>query len=357
MTPTQLYQAEIDAGEIEADQAQLQALSHFDRLHHEINSLLDQSWFQRIRSKQVPNGLYLWGGVGTGKTLLMDMFYQTLPDGSARRIHFHRFMQSVHEHKNDIKDQQNPLKIIAAELARKHKVLCLDEFAVTDITDAMLLHGLLEALFSCGVVLITTSNIEQHNLYKNGLQRDRFLPAINLLQNHTIEIHVDNGNDYRMAYLQDDSIYHSPLDTTAAHALADCFRKLAGHFESSKTSIVVSGRKVPVVATGSGVAWFEFEGLCTGNRSKMDYIELSKRFHTLIMANIPILDDMQVDATRRFIELIDELYDRGVNLLVSAATGPDSLYIGSKLAHPFRRTISRLQEMSSAEFLARPHLP
>ncbi len=357
MNPSQLYQIEVGTGEIQRDEAQQQALDHFDRLHEEICQIQNRSWFRRWRDNSVSRGLYLWGGVGTGKTLLMDMFYQSLPDGCARRIHFHRFIQSVHEHKNRIKDQQNPLKIIAAELVRKHRVLCLDEFAVTDITDAMLLHGLLDALFEGGVILITTSNIRQVDLYQKGLQRDRFLPAIGLLQIHTREIRVDSGSDYRLAYLQDDSIYHSPLDTEAQQALAECFKKLAGHYEDSKSSIMVSGREVPVVATGSGVVWFEFAVLCTGHRSKMDYIELSKRFHTLIVANIPLLNDFEVDATRRLIELIDELYDRGVNMLVSAAAGPDALYSGSRLEQPFKRTISRLQEMSSADFLARPHLP
>lgn len=357
MTPSSQYQAEIDAEEIQEDPSQRAALVHFDRLHRQILESLNRGWFKKLRRTPAPRGIYLWGGVGTGKTLLMDIFFSALPEGVARRIHFHRFMQFVHDTKSKVHDQQNPLRLVAGDLARKHRVLCLDEFAVSDITDAMILYGLLDALFDDGVTLVTTSNIPQINLYKDGLQRDRFLPAINLLQSYTQEIYVDSGNDYRMAYLQDDSIYHSPLNHESQQALTDCFLRLAGHHEDSKTSIEINGRQVPVVATGSGVIWFEFESLCEGHRSKMDYIELSKRFHTLILANIPLLDDFRKDASRRLIELVDELYDRGVNLIVSAATNAESLYTGKSLSLPFRRTASRLQEMSSIEYLARPHLP
>ncbi|MEJ2176812.1 MAG: cell division protein ZapE [Gammaproteobacteria bacterium] len=357
MTPSALYRAEVSTGEIQEDPSQLAALEHFDRLHEQILKSLDRNWFQKLRQRAVPKGLYLWGGVGTGKTLLMDIFYSALPDGVARRIQFHRFMQFVHDKKGAVHDQQNPLRIIASDLARKHRVLCLDEFAVTDITDAMILYGLLDALFDDGVALVTTSNIAQAELYKNGLQRDRFLPAIKLLQTFTEEVHVDSGNDYRMAYLRDDSIYHYPLDQTSERALADCFSQLAGHHEDSKSSIYINGREVQVVATGSGVAWFEFEILCEGHRSRMDYIELSKRFHTLILANVPELNDLCKDASRRLIELVDELYDRGVNLIISAATNAESLYSGKSLSQPFKRTVSRLQEMASLEYIARPHLP
>lgn len=357
MTPSSLYRAEVSTGEIHEDPSQIAALEHFDRLHEQILESLDRNWFQKLRQRAVPKGLYLWGGVGTGKTLLMDIFYSALPEGVARRIHFHRFMQFVHDKKGTVHDQQNPLRIIASDLARKYHVLCLDEFAVTDITDAMILYGLLDALFDDGVTLVTTSNIAQAELYKNGLQRDRFLPAIKLLQTFTEEVYVDSGNDYRMAYLRDDSIYHYPLDQASEQALADCFSQLAGHHEDSKSSIDINGREVQVVATGSGVAWFEFEILCEGHRSRMDYIELSKRFHTLILANVPELNDFRKDASRRLIELVDELYDRGVNLIISAATNAESLYLGKSLSQPFKRTVSRLQEMASLEYIARPHLP
>lgn len=355
--PSAHYQAEVDAGNISQDTAQLTALVALDSLFDALSRHRDQGFFSRFRTPVTPTGLYLWGGVGTGKTLLMDMFYRALPAGMARRVHFHRFMQWVHDERREIRDQQNPLGIIVDKLAARHRVLCLDEFAVTDITDAMILHGLLRALFGKGMTLITTSNIPRRDLYRDGLQRDRFQAAIELLEAHTTEINVDSGNDYRTAFLKDDSIYHTPIDRDAERALAACFERLSALHEESKTEIDIHGRKVEVVATGSGVVWFDFAVLCEGHRSKMDYIELSKRFHTLILANIPVLDDDQRDATRRLIELVDELYDRGVNLIVSAAAEPDRLYRGKKLAAPFERTISRFREMSSSEYLGRPHLP
>ena len=357
MKPSSLYQHEVDSGAITPDSAQIAALEHLDLLFDQVNLARDQSWFKRLIRKAQPTGLYMWGGVGTGKTLLMDILFQALPEGTARRIHFHRFMQSVHEQKNQVKDQQNPLHIVARTLSHKHRVLCLDEFSVTDITDAMILYGLLNALFDQGVTLVTTSNIPRRDLYKDGLQRSRFVPAIELLEQYTSEIHVDAGNDYRMAFLQNDSIYHTPLGPATEEELKTAFARLAGHFEESKTEIELSGRPVPVIATGSGVVWFKFADLCEGHRSKVDYIELSKRFHTILLSNIPRMDDASNDPARRFIELIDELYDRGVNLIVSAAEQPGALYSGKRLQMPFERTVSRLQEMASIEYLARPHLP
>lgn len=356
-SPSSLYQAEVDAGWIAADPGQQAALQHFDRLHAALLAPRKSSWLDRFRGQDTITGLYLWGGVGTGKTLLMDLFFRSLPDGMARRVHFHRFMQWVHDRRQQITDQQNPLRVIVAGLAKKHRVLCLDEFAVTDITDAMILHGLLEALVENNVTLVTTSNIPQRDLYKDGLQRDRFQAAIALLETHAEQLHVDSGNDYRTAFLKDDTIYHTPADAEAERALTACFAKLAGHEEESKAEIEIGGRPVAVVATGSGVVWFEFSVLCEGNRSTVDYIELSKRFHTLILANVPVLDDDHRDPTRRLIELVDELYDRGVNLIVSAAAEPAALYTGKRLAPAFERTISRLREMSSQEYLGRPHLP
>ena len=357
MTPSSLYKSEVALGNIKTDEAQVAALIHFDQIHKELLSAQNRSWWKRFTTNVPPKGLYLRGGVGTGKTLLMDMFFRALPTGMAKRVHFHRFMQSIHEQKNDIKDQQNPLSIIVDDLASKHQVLCLDEFAVTDITDAMIMYGLLDALFKNGITLITTSNISQTDLYKNQLQRDRFLPAIDLLQQHTTEIEVDSGNDYRMAFLQSDSIYHYPLDAESEEDLRECFNNLAGIGEESKHHLTVGGRDIAVVETGSGVVWFTFSVLCEGNRSKVDYIELSKRFHTLLLSDIPVMNDLENDAARRFIELVDELYDRGVNFIVSAAAPPEQIYLGNRLHEPFKRTISRLQEMSSTEYLSRPHIP
>ncbi len=356
-TPSGHYQQDVEQCLIRSDPAQLAALAHLDTLYQEITDSLSVPWYRRWQRREMPRGLYLWGGVGTGKTLVMDFFHRALPDGVAWRIHFHRFMQWVHERRRAHGDRREPLDLIAQELARKHQVLCLDEFAVTDITDAMILYGLLRALFAERVILVTTSNIPVGDLYKSGLQRDRFLPAIELLRKHTTELHVDSGNDYRMAFLRQDSIYHTPLGADADAVIANAFRNLAGAHEPSKSHIDIGGREVPVVATGSGVVWFEFSALCEANRSRMDYIEISRRFHTIILANVPVMSDERKDPVRRLVELVDELYDRGVNLILSAAAPPDALYAGKRLEEPFRRTVSRLQEMSSEEYLARPHLP
>ncbi len=355
-TPSGLYRQDVDQCLIKSDPAQLEALVHLDGLHADIVELLALPWYRRWQRQRTPRGIYLRGGVGTGKTMVMDFFHRALPDGVAWRIHFHRFMQWVHERRTAIGDQRNPLELIATELSERHRVLCLDEFAVTDIADAMILNGLLKSLFTENFILVTTSNVAVADLYRGGLQRDRFLPAIALLEEHTQELLVDSGNDYRMAYLKQDSIYHTPLGPAAEAEIAEAFRRLAGLHEPSKSVITLAGREVPVVATGSGVVWFEFAALCEGNRSRFDYIEIARRFHTVILANVPVLGDDRNDPARRFIELIDELYDRGVNLILSAAVAPADIYTGKHLAEPFQRTVSRLTEMSSAEYLGRPHL-
>ncbi len=361
-SPLKRYQHRVAAGELRADRAQLVAVRQLNALHRALVSggqkpglvarLLGRRWAQR-------RGIYLWGGVGTGKTLLMDMFYRALPEGLGKRIHYHRFMQWVHDEKNRIHARQDPLAIIAAQLAARHRVLCLDEFSVTDITDAMILSGLLHQLFEHGVALVTTSNTHPGDLYRDGLQRRRFLPAIELLKAQTRIVRVDGGSDYRMNYLQSAALYHAPHDHAAARALRRSFAGLEGDLgdpDDQQRALLLSGREVAVIAAGRGTAWFSFDALCRGNRSKLDYIELSKRFHTVILEDIPVLDADGEDPARRFIELVDELYDRGVNLIASAARPPEHLYEGKRLREPFKRTASRLQEMGSGDYLARPHL-
>jgi cell division protein ZapE len=344
---------------LQPDQAQLRAIRLLDSLYYKLITTRPRSnWIQRLRKPSVDtlSGYYLWGSVGTGKTVLMDMFHRCLPAGFAQRIHFHRFMQSVHDRKNEIRGQQDPLGIVATDIASELKVLCLDEFSVTDITDAMILYGLLDHLFRRGVVLVTTSNTKIDDLYRDGLQRTRFLPAIDLLKKHTDEIHIDGGSDYRMEYLQDDAIFHCPSGENADAELARCFERLAGPVDENITTLSIFGRSIDVIAIGSGVAWFDFQSLCRTNRSKSDYIEIARQFHTVLISNIPQMDAAMDDACRRFIELVDELYDRNVNLIVSSATQPDRMYVGKRLADPFLRTASRLNEMRSRAYLSKPHL-
>ncbi len=365
-SPLNLYQRHIEQGELHPDVAQYQAIKQLDQLFHTLTSKPGKRFQRLFKPTQAgAQGYYLWGGVGTGKTVLMDMFYLSLPAGLGERIHFHRFMQHIHEHKHEIKDQREPLGIIAAAFAARIKVLCLDEFSVTDITDAMILSGLLEHLFNRGVVLVTTSNTEIADLYKDGLQRQLFLPAITLLKKHTIAVHVDSGYDYRMAYLREDAIFHTPVGQQADVELANCFKRLTAqkahdtvnaYAQTQTNSIVIFGREIAIVAGASGVVWFQFQMLCQTNRSKADYIEIAKQFHTVLLSNIPQLTVTEDDAARRFIELVDELYDRNVNLIVSSAHPPEHIYTGKRLAEPFKRTSSRLIEMSAHAYLAKPHL-
>lgn len=360
----QVLQARVERGELEMDPAQFSATQKLDALHHQLIARSQVSsrvrtWYRNLfghSDRSMIKGLYLWGGVGTGKTLLMDMFYQSLPARSARRIHFHRFMQSVHDEKNRIGDRSDPLGVVAGKWASKWRVLCLDEFSVTDITDAMILSGLLRHLFRRGVVLVTTSNTEPQNLYQGGLQRERFLPAIELLENHTTSVEVDNGNDYRMAHLRDEAIYHIHCGDQTLSKLRHCFDVLTGARSSGRQSVTINDRMVEVCAVGCGVIWFEFAGLCQTQRSRLDFIEIARQYHTVILSDIPQLTAAMDDAARRFIELIDELYDRNVNLIASSTRLPDQIYVGKRLAEPFKRTSSRLVEMSSDEYLSRPHL-
>jgi len=348
-SPLARYQRRVSDGEFRADRAQLAALRHLGALRHVL--LHGARWWQR---RGRPRGMYLWGGVGTGKTALMDMFYHSLPRGMAKRIHYHRFMQSVHDAKRELRARQNPLAHIAGQLAARRRVLCLDEFAVSDITDAMILSGLLRQLFAHGVSLVTTSNLHPDQLYPGGLQRDRFVPAIELIKARTRVLRVDGGGDYRLGHLMLDALYHVPHDAAAMRALRRRFTLLEGGAGGGQ--LTLAGREVEALALGRGTLWCSFDALCSTNRSKVDYIELSKRFHTLILSGIPALDADMEDAARRLIELIDELYDRGVNLIASAACAPEELYCGKRLKQPFARTASRLREMSSREYLARPHL-
>ncbi len=360
LSPVDIYQNKISLGELSPDGSQRQAVAHLNSLYEQIISgASNKKWHHRLLGSKDQSliGLYLWGGVGTGKTVLMDLFFQSLPAGLGSRIHFHRFMQMVHDKNKLIKNKQDPLRIIASSFAENAKVLCLDEFTVSDITDAMILSRLLDQLFKLDVVLVTTSNTQIENLYPNGLQRGKFMPAIELLKKHTQAINIDAGTDYRMAFLKSDKIFHSPLDLTSQQSLTNCFRQLSGNTDFTQTSVLINDREIDAVAVGSGIVWFEFASLCQTNRSNMDYIEIARQFHTVILSNIPQLDHSMDDSARRLIELVDELYDRNVNLIVSAEVAPEDLYKGKRLVEPFKRTTSRLTEMSAGEYLGKPHLP
>jgi cell division protein ZapE len=362
-SPSSVYRNRVACGDLHLDASQQQALEYFDQLHISLCAGVKPRsrvgrWVERI-IRPAPDpaiGCYLWGGVGTGKTLLMDIFYSSLGAGIGYRTHFHRFMRSVHEQKNRIRDRQDPLAIIARDFAATTRVLCLDEFTVSDITDAMILSGLLRHLFRNGVMLVTTSNTPIPELYRDGLQRSRFLPAIGLLQKHTRSINVDGGNDYRMAYLVNSDIFHVPADAGSEEKLAQAFAGLSGAGEGPARTININDRKIAVRAEESGVVWFDFAEICQTHRSNSDYIEIARQYHSVLVSAIPHLPAAMDDAARRLIELVDELYDRNVNLLASSQCHPHEIYSGHRLKQPFQRTSSRLTEMSSRDYLSRPHL-
>src|SRR5512139_758646 len=307
------------------------------------------------RAQPAERGIYLWGGVGRGKTFLMDLFHAHLRV-PGQRHHFHRFMKDVHGRLALMRDTEEPLAVVAAEYARDHRVLCLDELFVSDIADAMILGGLFAALDARGVTLVFTSNAPPSELYRDGLQRSRFLPAIALIERCTETVNVDAGNDYRLRQLEKAPLYLDSADEFADAALALRFEEIAGEPGTAGGVLEVEGRAIPVRRRGAGVIWFDFEAICLGPRSASDYVEIARDFHTVLVSGVPVFEDGANDPARRFIALVDEFYDRSVKLVLSAGAPADTLYRGERLSFEFERTRSRLAEMQTREYLARPHL-
>jgi cell division protein ZapE len=357
---------EVDAGRLAADPAQMQAAAQLDRLNR---SLLEASgtlsaklrsrlpWLPLTAAGQRTRGLYLWGGVGRGKTLLMDWFYDSLRTSKHERAHFYRFMRHVHAELRAVKRRTEPLGIVAERLARDARVICLDEFFVSDIADAMLLSGLFDGLFRRGVTLIATSNVPPEELYKDGLQRERFVPFIEMLRQNVDVLHLDGGVDYRLRQLEQAPTYLDSADPAARALLERRFAALAGDSATGPGTLSVEDRPIAVLAAGAGMVWFEFRELCEGPRSANDYIDLARAYHTIFISNIPVFTAADEDAARRFIAAIDEFYDRGVKIVVSAAAAPASLYRGERLQLEFQRAASRLIEMQTQRYLAGQHRP
>jgi len=364
MSPLQHYRSALSASGFTPDGAQQQTLNRLAKLHLELlNTPIQKKGLKnflfRLRGHQTEpvRGLYLWGGVGRGKTLLLDLFYETLPFEQKLRLHFHRFMQVVHYELRDLRHIAQPLDIVARHMAAKARVLCLDEMHVNDITDAMLMSGLLHGLFQRGVTLVTTSNIQPDELYKDGLQRASFLPAIDLINQHTQVVNLDGGIDYRLRTLERAEIYHTPLDRFADACLEKNFHDLAAVEQRKLKFVLINNREIPVVRWTDGVAWFTFDTLCNTPRSSSDYIEIARYFHTVLVGGIPQMSKYCTDQARRFVNMIDEFYDRNVKLICSAEVNPEHLYTGKRLSFEFERTASRLLEMQSHDYLARNHLP
>ncbi len=353
----QRYREELKNNDFQEDPAQLEVLNLLQQVADELLQARPRqraSWWRRQQyASTFVTGAYLWGGVGRGKTWLMDLFYSAIPETGRQRYHFHRFMYRVHKSLHELKDRQRPLDIVAEQFADQGRLLCLDEFFVTDITDAMLLHGLLQGLFDRGVTLVTTSNIAPDDLYRNGLQRSRFLPAIDLLKKHTHVLKMAAGKDYRLRYLAGKNLYLTPLDNETEKQMRQAFVRISPEAGRRTDSLEIAGRMVPVINRAEGVLWSDFAALCEGPRSSSDYLEITRAFHTVLISGIPRLTAQMEEQARRFINMVDVFYDYRTKLMLSAAVDLPLLYDGRKLAFEFQRTESRLREMQSQEYLAR----
>jgi cell division protein ZapE len=368
VSPGDAYRASLAEGAVLEDEAQAQVMALLDQRFTQLvaRSANKAGWFASLANKFLSSksgradtsikGLYLWGGVGRGKTMMMDMFCHALPPERRQRMHFHRFMRRVHDGLGRFSGQANPLLKVADEIASQGDVLCFDEFFVSDIGDAMILGEVMTALFARGVVLVATSNVEPANLYKNGLQRSRFLPAIDQIYAHCDVHEIDQGQDFRLRTLQQARLYHWPLSESTDQSMRESFSALASDREKSNVRLRVENRMIEALKVAGDVAWFRFSSLCEGPRSQNDYIELATLFTTVLMSEVPVLDVNREDAARRFISLVDEFYDRRVKLVISADQPITDLYQGQRLSFEFERTQSRLLEMQSEEYLSQPHV-
>ncbi|TNF06735.1 MAG: cell division protein ZapE [Gammaproteobacteria bacterium] len=369
LSPQQRYQKDLQQQGFNYDPSQEKAVAMLQSLYDQLTVVVARprggvlvrmkQRFQSPEPKKPVKGLYFWGGVGRGKTYLMDNFYESLPFPEKMRAHFHRFMRRVHRELKQLAGEKNPLEKVADNIAEEARVICFDEFFVSDITDAMLLGTLLELLFARGVTLVATSNIVPDRLYENGLQRQRFLPAIALLNLHTEVVNVDGGVDYRLRALEQAELYHTPLGQAAEKAMLDAFNRLAPAADEVEEAvdIEVEGRRIPCRFIAEDVIWFDFDVICNIPRSQNDYIELAKEFHAVLVGNVQQMGRKNDDQARRFVNMVDEFYDRNVKLVLSSEVDMISLYTDGKLSFEFERTRSRLLEMQSHDYLARPHRP
>ncbi|ALZ77858.1 cell division protein ZapE [Rheinheimera sp. F8] len=363
MTPQQKYQLDLQRPDFQFDAAQQHAVLQLQRLYDDFVSHAPKkiTIFNKLLGKKPESnplkGLYFWGGVGRGKTYLVDTFFECLPGNRKLRVHFHRFMHKVHDELKALAGEPNPLEKVADHFKRDVDIICFDEFFVSDITDAMILGTLMQALFARGITLVATSNIEPDGLYRNGLQRARFLPAIALIKQYTDVVNVDSGIDYRLRTLQQAEIYHAPLDEKAEQNLQQYFLALSVEPRQQDGQIEIASRKLQYRREADGIIWFEFSELCETMRSQYDYMELSKIYHTLLLSGVKQMGQGNDDVARRFIALVDEFYERKVKLIISAELPMEQLYTQGILSFEFRRCLSRLQEMQSQDYLALAHLP
>ena len=357
MSVRAVYDKELAARGYQSDPAQLRGVDALDRCAAEWSAYKEQrsnAFKKLINRPPIPRGVYLYGGVGRGKSFLMDCFFQAVPVVRKTRLHFHEFMREVHRELAELQGTVNPLDALGERMARRYRLICFDEFHVADITDAMILHRLLAALFDNGVGFVTTSNFRPDDLYPDGLHRDRLLPAIDLLNEKLEVVNVDNGTDYRRRTMEQVKLYHMPLGPQADAEMNDAFTRLAASHDEDPV-LHIEHREIRARRKAGGVVWFDFRTLCGGPRSQNDYLEIATQFHTVLLSDVPRMSVRNASEARRFTWLVDVLYDRRVKLILSAEVPPEALYTEGPLAHEFPRTVSRLNEMQSAEFLALEH--
>jgi cell division protein ZapE len=356
-TVREVYEAELAKRGYRTDPAQLHAVEALDRCAAEWAEFKEQrsNVFKKLINRpDIPRGVYMHGGVGRGKSFLMDCFFQAVPVVRKTRLHFHEFMREVHRELAELKGTPDPLDTLGERMAKRYRLICFDEFHVADITDAMILHRLLDALFDNGVGFVTTSNFKPDDLYPNGLHRDRILPAIALLNEKLEVISVDNGTDYRRRTMEQVRLYHTPLGPQADAEMDEAFTRLA-EAHNEDPVLHIEHREIRARRKAGGVVWFDFRVLCGGPRSQNDYLEIATQFHTVLLSDVPRMSARNASEARRFTWLVDVLYDRRVKLILSAEVPPEALYTEGPLAHEFPRTVSRLNEMQSTEFLALEH--
>ena len=354
MSVRSAYEAELQLRGYTSDPAQLRAVDALERCATEWAGYKEKrsnSFKKLINRPAIPRGVYMHGGVGRGKSFLMDCFYNAVPLKRKTRLHFHEFMREVHRELRDLQGTVNPLDELGRRMALRYKLICFDEFHVAEITDAMILYRLLSALFDNGVGFVTTSNFSPDELYPNGMHRDRILPAIELLKANLEVLSVDNGTDYRSITLEKLKLYHMPLGEAADAAMTDAFERLADARDEDPV-LNIESRQIRARRKAGGVVWFDFKTLCGGPRSQNDYLEMASQFHTVLLSDVPHMPVRMASEARRFTWLVDVLYDRRVKLIMSAAVPPEALYTEGPLAHEFPRTISRLNEMQSTQYLA-----
>jgi cell division protein ZapE len=348
------YEAELKARGYTADPAQLRAVDALERCARQWSAFKEKRsnvLKKLINHPEVPKGVYMYGGVGRGKSFLMDCFFNAVPLKRKTRLHFHEFMREVHRELSDLQGTVNPLDELARRMAVRYRLICFDEFHVADITDAMILHRLLAALFANGVGLVTTSNFKPDDLYPGGMHRDRILPAIALLNQRMEVLNVDNGYDYRRRTLEEVNLYHVPMGELADQAMEQAFNAVAESRDETPV-LHIEAREIHCRRKAGGVVWFDFRGLCGGPRSQNDYLEIASQFHTVFLSNVPHMPVRMASEARRFTWLVDVLYDRRVKLVISAEVAPEGLYTEGPMAHEFPRTVSRLNEMQSSEYIA-----